>query len=405
MEEKLYKYAHLLLTKGVCINEYQPLVINAPIDAIKFVRILTKVACEMNIKDIYYDWTDEELKHTQLKYFNEEEIKESRFWNKSVHDEYAKKDAAFLHLTFAGSDLMGDIESKKLKIASSQSLLTRKLYREKQSNNEIDWCIAAVATKEWGDLLFGNIKDSEEKLWELIFDICLVNTDNPEEAWTKKMEENHSICEKLTNLNIKELHYESSNGTNLTVELPKNAIWCGGSSLIKGREPIVNMPTEEVFTTPNKYKTNGVVYTSLPLVHSGITIKDIMLEFKDGKIINFDASTGKEELKNIIDLDEESSMLGEVALVDKNSKIAKTNVLFYETLYDENASCHIAVGRGFKECIKDAHNMTEKELEEIGYNNSKNHVDMMVGTKDLNITAITYDNKEIQIFKDGSFNV
>ena len=130
-----------------------------------------------------------------------------------------------------------------------------------------------------------------------------------------------------------------------------------------------------------------------------------MLEFKDGKIINFDASTGKEELKNIIELDEESSMLGEVALVDKNSKIAKTNVLFYETLYDENAACHIAVGRGFKECIKDAHNMTEKELEEIGYNNSKNHVDMMVGTKDLNITAKTYDNKEIQIFKDGSFNI
>ncbi|MBQ2872719.1 MAG: aminopeptidase [Bacilli bacterium] len=405
MEEKLYKYAHLLLTKGVCINEYQPLVINVPIDAIKFVRILTKVACEMNIKDIYYDWTDEDLKHTQLKYFNEEEIKESRFWNKSVHDEYAKKDAAFLHLTSTGSNLMSDIESEKLKIASSHSLLTRKLYREKQSNNEIDWCIAAVATKQWGDLLFDNKEDSEEKLWELIFDICLINTDNPEEAWTKKMKENHAMCEKLTNLNIKELHYESSNGTNLMIELPENAVWCGGSSQIKGREPIVNMPTEEVFTTPNKNKTNGVVYTSLPLVHSGITIKDIMLEFKDGKIVNFDASTGKEELKNIIELDEESSMLGEVALVDKNSKIAKTNTLFYETLYDENASCHIAVGRGFKECIKDSHDMTEKELEEIGYNNSKNHVDMMIGTKDLNITAITYDNKEIEIFKDGSFNV
>lgn len=405
MEEKLYKYAHLLLTKGVCINEYQPLVISAPIDAIKFVRILTKVACEMNVRDIYYDWTDEDLKHTELKYFNEAEIKESRFWNKSVHDEYAKKDAAFLHLTFAGINIMSDIESEKLKIASSHSLLTRKLYREKQSNNEIDWCIAAVATKEWGDLLFDNAQNSEEKLWELIFDICLINNDNPEEAWTKKMEENHLMCEKLTNLNIKELHYESSNGTDLTIELPKNAIWCGGSSLIKGREPIVNMPTEEVFTTPNKYRTNGIVYTSLPLVHSGITIKDIMLEFKDGKIIDFDASTGKEELKNIIELDEESSMLGEIALVDKNSKIAKTNVLFYETLYDENASCHIAVGRGFKECIKDAQNLNEKELKEIGYNNSKNHVDMMVGTKDLNITATTYDNKEIQIFKDGSFNI
>ena len=405
MKEKYYKYAHLLLTKGLCINQNQPLVINAPITAIEFVRVLTEVACELNIRDIYYDWTDEELKHTQLKYFSEEEIKQSRFWNKSIHDEYAKKDAAFLFLISSGSNIMKDIDSGKLKVASSHSLHTRELYRTKQSNNEIDWCIASVATKVWGDLIFDNEKNSEEKLWKLIFDICLINNDNPEEEWTKKMKENHAICEKLTKLNIKELHYQSKNGTDLKIELPENTIWCGGSSLIKGREPIVNMPTEEVFTTPNKYKTNGIVYTSLPLVHSGITIKDIVLEFKDGKIINFDASAGKEELKNIIELDEESSMLGEVALVDKNSKIAKTNILFYETLYDENASCHIAVGRGFKECIKDAHNMTEQELENIGYNNSKNHVDMMIGTKDLNITATTYDNQKIEIFKDGSFNL
>jgi len=405
MQEKFYKYAHLLLTKGLCINEYQPLVINAPVDSIDFIRVLTEVACELNIKDIYYDWTDEKLKYTQLKHFNDEEIKQSRFWNKTIHDEYAKKDAAFLFLTTSGGDLMKDIDSNKLKIASSHSLQTRQLYREKQSNNQIDWCIASVATKEWGNLIFGECDDSKEKLWETIFDICLVNTENPEEEWTKKMQENHLMCQKLTELNIKELHYESSNGTNLTVELPKNAIWCGGSSIIKGREPIVNMPTEEVFTTPNKYSTNGIIYASLPLVHSGITINDIILEFKNGKIINFDASSGKEELQNIIELDEESSMLGELALVDKNSKIAKSNILFYETLFDENASCHIAVGRGFKECIKDAEKMTDEQLENIGYNNSKNHVDLMVGTNDLNITATTYDNQEILIFKDGSFNI
>lgn len=405
MQDKYYKYARLLLTKGLCINEKQPLLINAPIEAIEFVRVLTKVACELNIKDIYYDWTDEKLKYTQLKYFNEEDIKQSRFWNKSIHNEYANKDAAFLFLISSGNDLMKEIDSQKLKVASSHSLHTRQIYREKQSNNEIDWCIAAVATQEWANLIYPNEENSLNKLWETIFDICLVNTNNPEVEWTKKIQNNHKMCEKLTNLNIKSLHYKSSNGTNLTVELPKNAIWCGGSSIIKGQEPIVNMPTEEVFTTPNKFKTNGVVYTSLPLVHSGITIKDIMLEFKDGKIINYDASSGKEELKNIIELDEESSMLGEVALVDVNSKIAKSNILFYETLYDENASCHIAVGRGFKECIKDAQNMNENELESLGYNKSKNHVDMMIGTNDLNIKATTYDNKEILIFKNGSFNI
>ena len=213
------------------------------------------------------------------------------------------------------------------------------------------------------------------------------------------------LCKKLTDLNIKELHYQSNNGTNFKVELSNLAIWCGGSSDIHGNNLIVNLPTEEVFTTPNTYKTNGIIYGSMPLVHAGVIIKDIMLEFVNGKIVNFDASEGKEELENIITFDEEASMLGEVALVDKNSKIAKSNVLFYETLYDENASCHIAVGRGFKECLKNGNELTNEELEREGYNNSKNHVDIMIGTADLNITALTYDNKEIVIFKDGSFNI
>lgn len=405
MKEKFYKYAHLLLTKGVCINEGQPLVINAPIEAIEFVRVLTKVACELNVKDIYYDWTDEELKYIQLSHFNEEDIKNSRFWNKEIHDEYAKKDAAFLFLIAAGNDLMKDINPNKLKVASSHSLQTRSLYKEMQSNNKVDWCIASVATEDWSKLIFPNETNSYNKLWEIIFDICLVNKDNPEEEWTQKMQENHLMCEKLNNLHIKELHYKSNNGTNLIIELPKEAIWCGGSSLIKGREPIVNMPTEEVFTTPNKCKTNGIVYTSMPLVHSGIIIENIMLEFKDGKIINYNATKGIEELKNIIELDTESSFLGEAALVDKNSKIAKSNILFYETLYDENASCHIAVGHGFKECLQNGNDLTKEELENVGYNKSKNHVDMMIGTNDLNITATTYDNQKIELFKDGSFNI
>ena len=405
MENKFYKYAYLLLTKGLYIKENQPLVINAPIDAADFVRVLTKVACELNIRDIYYDWTDEEIKHTALSYFNEEEIKNSRFWDKSIHDEYAKKDAAFLMLTSSGDNIMKDINSNKMKVAAYQALNTRSLYREKQANNDISWCIASVATQRWADLLFPGTNNNKEKLWELLLDICLVNEDNPCKAWLDKMEENSLMCKKLTNLNIKELHYQSKNGTNFKVELSKGAIWCGGSSDIHGNNLIVNLPTEEVFTTPNTYKTNGVIYASMPLVHAGVIIKDIMLEFMDGKVINFDASEGKEELENIITFDEFASMLGEIALVDKNSKIAKSNVLFYETLYDENASCHIAVGRGFKECLKNGNELTEEELIENGYNQSKNHVDIMIGTKDLNITAITYDNKEIIIFKDGSFNI
>lgn len=405
MKEQYYKYSELLLKRGLCINSHQPLVINAPIDAIDFIRVLTEVACKLNITDIYYDWYDDELKHTTLKYLDSEDIKDNRFWNKEIHDEYAKKDAAFLFLTSYTPDIMQDIDSEKLKVAADTSFKTRKLYREMQSNNEIDWCIASVSTTAWGRHLFPNSKTPKEDLWHLIFDICLINEEKPLKAWNNKMKKNKEMCIKLTDMNIKSLHYENSLGTNLTIELAEHAIWCGGSSKINDKEPIVNIPTEEVFTTPNKFKTNGVVYTSLPLIHSGVMINNIRLEFKDGKVVDYSASSGTEELKNILETDSESNMLGECALVDKKSKIAMSNTLFYETLFDENAACHIALGRGFKECLQNSENLTEDDLEHFGYNKSQNHVDIMIGTKDLNIKATTYDNKEILIFKDGSFNI
>jgi len=405
MKDLYYKYAELLLKKGLCIKKKQPLVINAPIEAIDFIRVLTEVSCEMGVKDIYYDWYDDELKHTLLKYYEVKNIKTSPFWNKQIHNEYAKKDAAFLFLTSSNPSIMKDIDSTKLRVAVNTSLETRNLYREMQSNNEVSWCIASVATTTWGKLLFSNSTTPKEDLWNLIFDICHIKEDNPIKTWETKMKNNYKLCQKLTKLNIRTLHYQNSLGTDLTIELSKNAIWCGGSSLINGNELIVNIPTEEVFTTPNKFKTNGIVHTSMPLIHSGVMIKDISLEFKNGKVINYSASSGESALKNILETDSESNMLGEVALVDKTSKIANSNVLFYETLFDENAACHIALGRGFKECLLNSEKFTKKELEKNGYNKSKNHIDIMIGTKDLCISATTYDNKEIIIFKDGSFNI
>lgn len=405
MKEKYYKYAELLLKKGLCIKKKQPLVISAPIESIDFIRVLTEVACKLNVNDIYYDWYDDELKYTELKYYNIKDIKNSLFWNKKIHNEYAKKNAAFLFLTTSTTDIMKDIDPKKMKVASSHSLKTRNIYRKMQQENKINWCIAAVSTESFGKTVFNNEDNPKEKLWNTIFDICLINKENPIKEWETKIKENKRICQKLTKLNIKTLIYTNKLGTNLKVELSKNAIWCGGNSNINNKELLVNIPSEEVFTTPNKYKTNGVVYCSKPLIHSGIMINDIFLEFKNGKVVNYDASSGKEELKNIIEFDSESSMLGEIALVDYNSKISNTNILFYETLFDENASCHIALGQGFKECLKNSFKLNNKELEKLGYNQSKNHIDIMIGTKDLDIKAITYDNKEIDIFKNGSFNI
>ena len=210
MKEKDYKYAKLLLERGLCINKNEPLVINAPIESIDFIRVLTEVACSLGVNDIYFDWYDEALKHTELKYYDNEAIKNSRFWNKSIHDEYARKNAAFLFLTSYHPGIMDDIDSNKMKVASEESLYTRQVYREMQSNNQIDWCIASVATTEWGKLLFPNSPNPQTDLWNLIFDICLINEDNPLIAWDNKMHMNKDMCLKLTNLKIKELrqiHY------------------------------------------------------------------------------------------------------------------------------------------------------------------------------------------------------
>ena len=405
MTEKYKKYAELLLKKGVCLEKNQPLVLVAPIEAIKFVRVLTEVAAQMGAGEIYYDWEDDYLKHTSLLYFDKNKIENSLFWNKTIHDIYANKNAAFLYLISANDNIMSDISNEKMNISRKKSIETREIYRNLQEDNKISWCIASVATKDWAKLIYPKEKNALEKLWNTIFDICLINDDDSIKNWNNKLARSEELSKKISNMNIKSLHYKNSLGTDLTIELAENNIWCDGSSIINGKKLLVNIPTEEVFTTPNKYKTNGIVYCSKPLVHNGIRIDNIKLVFKDGKVIEYDSTTGKEELGNIINYDEDSSRLGEAALVDYNSKISNSNILFYETLFDENAACHIALGAGFKECIDNGSNLTEEELDKIGYNISKEHVDIMMGTKDLNITATTYDNKTIELFKNGSFNI
>ena len=200
------------------------------------------------------------------------------------------------------------------------------------------------------------------------------------------------------------MHYTNNLGTDLIINLLENSIWNGASEKTKsGVEFIANIPTQEVFTTPNRLGTNGIVYSSKPLIYNGGFINDFFIEFKDGKVINYDAKEGKDILKGIIESDENACYLGEVALVDYNSPISTSKLIHYETLYDENASCHLALGSGFTECVKGTDNKSKEELISLGFNYSDNHVDFMIGTEDLNIMAKTFDGKEVQIFKDGNF--
>ena len=396
MNKKLEKYADLLINRCLSIKENQPLLITAPVECIEFVRVVSRTAMKVGVRDIYYDFTDEVLKHDQLLYYSNNDIKNSKLFNKKIYDKYAKKGAAFLMLYSDNHDIMSDITNEKIAYSAKISRTSRPLYKKLQLTYEVPWCIASVATLDWAKKVLPNSKDPINDMWELIFKMTLCDKDDPIKEWDEKIEKNKNIVDKLHELKIKTLHYKNKLGTDFKISFNDN-IWCGASTQTKdGRNIIVNMPTEEVFTTPNKYTANGIVYSSKPLVYNSSLIDEFFIEFKDGKVINYDAKIGKEILKSIIEI-ENGNYLGEVALVDKLSPINQSNILFFETLYDENASCHLALGDGFPECIK-----SNKTKEELGINESKTHVDFMIGTDDLEIIAELENEKKL-IMKNGTF--
>ena len=390
------KYADLLLKRCLCLKSTDSLFINAPIDSIEFIRILTKKAYKIGIKDIYLDLEDEELKRNELKYLSNEELRNSKSFNKEIFDIYAKKNSAFLMLCGENPDTMNEIDKDKISFTGKLLRESKPIFKEKEITYEIPWCIALIPTHSYAKKVFPNDIDAYDKLWNLILKITLCDKEDPIEEWNKKIELNTKRVQTLNNLKIKSLTYSNNLGTKFSIGFTDN-VWCGTDTVSKdGRNLIVNMPSEEIFTTPNKYTANGIVYASRPLVYNGTLINNFWIKFKDGKVIDYDAETGKDILKSIINI-ENGNYLGEVALVDKTSPIFKSNTIFYETLYDENASCHLALGQGFTECID-----TVKELDDIGFNDSLTHVDFMIGTEDLDIVAKT-DDKEIIIMKDGKF--
>lgn len=404
MKENLRKYAQLLLKRCLCLNYKRPLLVTAPIKAIDFIEVLTHEAYQLGINDIYFDWYDDDLKHEQLLHLSDEELVKSPFWNKVIYDEYAKKNAAFLMLCSDDIDLMNDIPEEKITLTSRHNRASRPLFREMQRVDEVPWCIALVPTLGYAKKVFPESLDPVFDMWDAIFKCCLVYEENPIEAWDMKVKRNQSRCDLLNNYQFQFLHYTNSLGTDLIIELPKNHIWSGAGKENKDGLPlIVNMPSEEVFTSPKYDGVNGIVYSARPLVYNGALIDNFSFRFENGKVIEVKAEKGQEILENMIKTDEGSSYLGEVAFVDYDSPISNTNIIFYETLYDENASCHLALGDSFPSCLLNGENMSKEELRECGLNQSNVHTDFMVGTSDLKIIGITFDGEEKNIFENGNF--
>jgi aminopeptidase len=404
-KENLEKYAELAVKVGINIQKGQTLVINAPLPAADFVRAAAKKAYEAGAKNVHVEWADEEV--TKIKYLNapDEAFTEYPMWRAKGLEEMAKAGAGFLSISASNPDLLKGVDPERISTANKTASKALDGYRSYVMADKAPWCVISVPTKEWAKKVFpeGSEDESVEKLWDSIFQATRVDREDPVAAWTKHTENLNKKLEYLNNKRFKKLHYKSA-VTDLTLELPEKHVWAGGGSTTEsGTYFVANMPTEEVFTMPKKDGVNGVVRSTKPLNYSGNLIDNFTLKFENGKIVEFSAEQGYETLKKLIETDEGSHYLGEVALVPHDSPISNTNITFYNTLFDENASCHFALGKAYPTNLEGGASMSEEELAENGANTSLTHVDFMIGSPDLSIDGETSDGKLEPIFKNGNW--
>ncbi len=408
MDKKmLEKYARLIIKMGINIQKGQTLIIRTPIDCAEFARMAAQVAYDEGAREVVMHWNDE--LSTKMKYLHASDDVFDEFpdWMKEFNISYARKGAAFLTIYAEDPELMKEVDPAKMIRFQKVASAANKEYRDRMMTNKNVWCIASIPTVSWAKSVFPKAKNDEEAvelLWNAIFKVNRVTSDDPVKAWEEHKNNLKKSMNFLNNANFRLLKFTNSLGTNLEIELPEGHKWLGGSEMSQdGIEFIANMPTEEVFSLPKKTGVNGVVHSSKPLNFNGKLIEDFTITFKDGRIIDYTAKKGLDTLKELIESDEGSHYLGEVALVPYDSPISKSNILFFNTLYDENASCHLAIGRAYPSCLENGEKMSEEELEKHGVNYSIVHEDFMFGTSDLQITGITHDGKEITVFKDGNF--
>lgn len=405
MKELEEKYIQLILQRCINFEQSKSLMINCDFkEHIKFAEKIKRECQKMGVFDICIHVNDLDDIHEYLKNTEVDNIVLNSLIDRTDWDRYALRGAPILFLNSTVPGLMDDIPSEKIKKWILEREKTTKYYRANVSKYAFPWCIVALPNERWAKTLFGNQQEAYDKLYLSIMKMCMMDKSNPINEWDNYIKRNNYYKNKLKELNVTRMHYTNSLGTDLYVEIPPNSNWFNLDKCdAKGGKMIANMPSYEIFTSPDYRKTNGIVYASRPLFYNDSCIKDFKLEFKDGKVISCSAKEGQKLLEEIIDSDNHSGYLGEVALVPYDSPISNTGLVFNETLFDENASCHFALGGGFPKSLN-GQDLNEQQLLDRGINQSSVHVDFMIGTEDLNIEADTEKGK-VLIFKNGNFNI
>ncbi|MDY2987335.1 MAG: aminopeptidase [Peptoniphilus sp.] len=404
-EKKLAKYAKLIINMGIKVKEGDMVSISGEVVNYEFLRYIAEEAYAAGAKDVKIQYNDQ--KFTKLKYQKSPLEVLTTVPDYVIDEQLYLLDNKAKYVKVIGTDPNGlkGVDSDKLQktiLARSKAL---KEVNKRMMNSETSWIVVGAPTVEWAKSVYPELSDDEavEKLWDAIFKTARVDLEEPEKAWEEHINNLKKWSNFLNENEFEMLHFKSKKGTDLKVKLPKGYIFAGASEYAKtGEEFVANIPTEEVFSLPHREGVDGIVYSTKPLNYNGNLIDEFYLKFENGKVIDFDAKEGYETLKNLLETDEGASRIGEVALVPYDSPISNSGILFFETLYDENAACHLALGKAYPTSIKNGDIMSDEELINAGANDSLVHVDFMIGDATTEITAYKGD-KSVQIFKDGNF--
>lgn len=401
----MQKYAKLIARKGINVKKGQEVVVSASLDQPEFVKMVVEECYRAGASKVTVEWSFQPITKLHYRYRSLKTLSTFEKWEIEKLEHKCETLPATIFIESDDPDGLKGIDQTKVSKASQAKYPIIKPYHDKM-DNKYQWCIAAVPGEAWAKKVFPGERTSKavEKLWNAILYTSRADGDDPVKAWEEHNADLKTRFEYLNSLGIESLHYTASNGTDFTVGLIPDALFMGGSELtLDGREFNPNIPSEEVFTSPMKGNAEGIVYATRPLSYRGELIENFSVRFEGGKAVEVHAEKGEDLLKQMISMDENAAYLGECALVPFDSPIRNSEITFYNTLFDENACCHLAFGRGFENCIKDFDKYTLEECRQKGINDSLIHVDFMIGSEDLNITAHTRDGKDVAIFKDGNW--
>lgn len=406
-ENLLKEFAKLAIRVGINIQPKQYLIVNAPVEAYEFVRTVVEEAYNAGAGNVIINWKDDTVNSLYYQNVSDEVLTEVPQFLIDKYRYVLDKGAALLSITSPNPNVYKNVDPMKMAMASNVSNSKLKFFSDYTMASRTQWAIIAYPNYEWAQQVFPTLSKEEayEKLLEAILYTSRVeeNKDSVQE-WNNHMK-NLEVHNKILNdYNFEKIHFKNGIGTDLEIYLVENHIWAGGGEMSeKGVFFAPNIPTEETFTMPHNKKINGTVVSTKPLNFRGKLIPKFKLTFKDGVVVKYEADEEIETLKSLLETDEGSKSLGEVALISYDSPISNLGIIFYNTLFDENASCHLALGNAYSMNIKDGTTMPEEELVKLGYNVSNVHVDFMFGSSDMEIVGTTHDGKEIQIFRKGNF--